>query len=59
LLAYAAKRHEIWLNDRELCVVQGCNLFSGTILSPPMLARLLIGSPETVLSALTSAMSSR
>jgi hypothetical protein len=33
-------------------VVQGCNLFSGTILSSPMLARLLIGSPETVLSAL-------
>jgi hypothetical protein len=32
-------------------VVQGCNLFSGTILKP-MLARLLIGSPETVLSAL-------
>jgi hypothetical protein len=37
-------------------VVQGCNLFSGTILSPPMLARLLIGSPETVLSAPLSAM---
>jgi hypothetical protein len=33
-------------------VVQGCNLFSGTILSSTMLARLLIGSPETVLSAL-------
>jgi hypothetical protein len=32
-------------------VVQGCNLFSGTI-QAPLLARLLIGSPETVLSAL-------
>jgi hypothetical protein len=31
-------------------VVQGCNLFSGTILSSPMLG--LLGSPETVLSAL-------
>jgi hypothetical protein len=31
--------------------VQGCNLFSGTILAPPMLARLLM-VPETVLSAL-------
>jgi hypothetical protein len=33
-------------------VVQGCNLFSGTILSSTNAARLLIGSPETVLSAL-------
>jgi hypothetical protein len=31
-------------------VVQGCNLFSGTILSSMLLVG--IGSPETVLSAL-------
>jgi hypothetical protein len=39
-------------NDRDLFVMaQSCSLLSGTILSPPMLARLLIGS-ETVVSAL-------
>jgi hypothetical protein len=41
----------IWLNDRELLLWRRAVL-SLTILAPPMLARLLIGSPETVLSAL-------
>jgi hypothetical protein len=34
------------------CCSAGYSLLSGTILSPPMLARLLIGSPETVLGAI-------
>jgi hypothetical protein len=38
-------------------VAQSCSLLSG-ITKPPMLARLLIGSPETVVQY-TSAMSSR
>jgi hypothetical protein len=50
MIAHAASRKYaiIWLNDRDLLWCRAA-LLSGTILSPPMLARLLIGSPETVL----------
>jgi hypothetical protein len=36
-------------NDREIAVVQGCNLFSGTILSSTNAYRLLIGSQRQFL----------
>jgi hypothetical protein len=42
----------IWLNDRDFCYGAGCSLLSGTILNPPVLARLLMGLLETVLGAI-------
>jgi hypothetical protein len=53
LLAYASRKYAMNMADRELLLwCRAVIYLSGTILSSTMLARLLIGSPETVLSAL-------